>query len=62
MQLLARLDGNRQRADQLVDSIVFNPYGKASIGNLNPWNHNPRAWDEARDQMGKLIEEAASRH
>ncbi len=60
MQLLARLDGNRERVDKLVDSIVFNPYGKASIGNLNPWNHNPRAWDEVRDKMGQMIERTAA--
>jgi hypothetical protein len=61
MQLLARLDGTRGRVDKVVDSIVFNPYGKASIGNLNPWNHNPRAWDEARESLGRIIEAAASR-
>jgi hypothetical protein len=61
MQLLARLDGTSSRVDKVVDSIVFNPYGKASIGNLNPWNHNPRAWDEARESLGRMIEAAASR-
>jgi hypothetical protein len=58
MQLVARLDGNRKRADEIVNSIVFNPYGKAAIGNLNAWNHNPQAWDEARLKMGRMIEDS----
>ncbi|MDH3650039.1 MAG: DUF4091 domain-containing protein, partial [Saprospiraceae bacterium] len=58
MQLLTKLDGNRDRVDKIVNSIVFDPYGKAAIGNLNPWNHNPNKWDEARILMGQLIEGA----
>jgi len=59
MRLLTRLDGNRDRVDRIVDEIVFQPYGKAAIGNLNAWNHNPQAWDEARIRMGRMIEKAS---
>ena len=61
MQLLSRLDGNRKRAEKIVNSIVFKPYGKASIGNLNAWDHNPHTWDEARMQLGEWIEQATVR-
>ena len=60
MQLLSELDGDRKRADGVIDRIVFAPYGKASIGNLEAWNHNPRQWDEARIRLGEMIEGAVA--
>ncbi len=62
MRLLAQLDGNRERVDKVIGEIVFNPYGKASIGNLNAWNHDPHAWDEARNKLGQLIELKTGTH
>jgi hypothetical protein len=56
LRLLSELDGNSRRADEIVRRIVFNPYGKASIGNLEAWSHNPAQWDAARIEMGELIE------
>ncbi|MBN2289859.1 MAG: DUF4091 domain-containing protein, partial [Candidatus Glassbacteria bacterium] len=58
MRLLARLDGSRERVSELVDRIVFHPYGEASIGDLEAWNHNPEQWDRVRLQLGELIEQA----
>ena len=58
MRMLSELDGSRERADKVVNSIVFSPYGKASIGNLEAWNHNVRRWDEARIRLGEMIEQA----
>lgn len=56
LRLLSDLDGESARADAIVERIVFNPYGKASIGNLEAWNHNPEQWDAARIELGNLIE------
>jgi hypothetical protein len=47
--------------DEIVRRLVFQPYGKASIGNLEAWNHNPAAWDAARIEMGDLINSRTSR-
>jgi hypothetical protein len=57
LRLLSQLDGDSKRADEIVQKIVFNPYGKAAIGNLEAWNHNPEQWDAARIELGNLIEE-----
>jgi len=60
-RLLAALDGNRDRVDKVVDRIINRPFGKGSLGDLDVWNHNPKDWDEARIEVGKLIEEASAR-
>ena len=57
MNLLAGLDGNYERVDAIVNRIVNHPYGKAAIGKYNEWNHNPAEWDEARNEIGRLISE-----
>jgi hypothetical protein len=57
LRLLSQLDGNSRRVEKIVGRLVFNPYGKAAIGNLEAWNHNPGEWDAARIELGNLIEE-----
>ncbi|MFC1537531.1 hypothetical protein ACFL4P_01755 [Gemmatimonadota bacterium] len=61
MRLLSQLDGNSGRVDELVNRIVFQPYGRASYGNLEAWNHNPAEWDAVRIELGKMIEEASKK-
>jgi len=61
LRLLTQLNGDSRRADQIVRRLVFSPYGKASIGNLNAWNHNPAEWDASRIELGELIEKMAAR-
>jgi hypothetical protein len=56
MRLLSKLDGNSKRVDELVNRIVYSPYGEASIGNLEAWNHNPEQWDKVRLELGEMIE------
>jgi len=56
-RLLSGLDGCRERIGNVVNSIVFSPYGKATSGNLEAWNHNPGHWDEARTKIGNMIDE-----
>jgi len=61
MRLLSKLDGSSGRVDKLVNDIVFSPYGEASIGNLEAWNHNPGQWDRVRLELGEMIEEAGGK-
>jgi hypothetical protein len=60
-RLLAKLDGNMDRVDSLVNRIINRPFGKQSLGNLDVWNHNPEDWDRARIEAGKLIEQESTK-
>ena len=57
MRLLAQKDGNRDRVDEIVNTIIKNPFGENSIGNLDVWSFDAEQWDNARIKMGKLISE-----
>ena len=57
MRLLAEADGNNTRVDSIVNSIIKQPFGPASIGNLDVWNFDAEAWDKSRIIMGEMIEE-----
>ena len=55
LRLLSKLDGNKKRADAIVNKIIKRPFGKASIGNIDIWNYNPALWDAARIKLGEMI-------
>ncbi len=57
MRLLSKLDGNRRRADEIVNSIVKRPFGEKSIGILDVWSYEPEAWDRKRIEMGEFIQQ-----
>ncbi len=59
MRLLGQLDGGSERVDELVNRIVYRPYGRASYGNLEVWNHNPAQWDAVRIELAEMIEQAS---
>jgi len=61
LRLLSRLDGGRERAEAVVNRIIHQPFGKASVGNIDVWNHNPAQWDAARSELGDMIEKASAR-
>jgi hypothetical protein len=52
LKLLKDLGGN---PDTIVNSLVYEPLGKQSIGNIEPWNTNIADWDEARLILGEEI-------
>jgi hypothetical protein len=58
MRLLSEIDGNDDRANEIVNSIIKRPFGENSIGNLDVWVFDAAQWDRQRIQMGKLIEES----
>ena len=55
MRLLAKLDGNNEMVDNIVSSIIKEPFGENSIGNLDVWSFNASEWDQTRIQLGELI-------
>lgn len=59
LNMLAKLDGNSERADKIVNGIIKEPYGEQSIGNLDIWDYNPENWDKAVIELGNLIEQAS---
>jgi len=60
MRLLSEIDGNDDRVDGLVNSIIKQPFGEKSIGNLDVWSFDAEQWDQKRLQLGNLIHEANS--
>jgi hypothetical protein len=61
MRLLAALDKNNARADEVVNSIIKQPFGAKSIGNLDVWSFDAENWDKARVKLGTLINEIATK-
>jgi hypothetical protein len=57
MKLLAAADGNNIRVDSIVNSIIKQPFGPNSIGNLDVWSFDSEAWDKSRKIIGEMIEE-----
>jgi len=57
MRLLAQADNSTERVDSIVNSIIKQPFGPKSIGNLDIWSYDTEAWHKSRIFMGKMIEE-----
>jgi len=56
MWLLSQKTGNKDAADKVVNRIVHkNPFGKASIGDIEIWKNNPDEWEKARIEVGEMI-------
>lgn len=58
MRLLAEIDKNTFRVDSIVNSIIKQPFGPNSIGNLDVWSFDAKEWDKQRIIMGDMIEKA----
>jgi hypothetical protein len=61
MRLLSELDKTTERTDKIVNTIIKEPFGNKSIGNLDIWSYDAEQWDKARIQMGELIQEAGKK-
>lgn len=57
MRILAKLDQNSDRVDQIVNDIIKQPFGDKSIGNLDVWSYDSERWDQNRIKLGKLIDQ-----
>lgn len=58
MRLLSELDKNKSRTNEIVNSIIKEPFGTKSIGNLDVWSYDAQQWDQGRIKLGELINEA----
>ena len=61
MRLLSGIDKNNDRVNLIVNSIINQPFGEESIGNLDVWSYDPEQWDRSRVQLGELINVAQRR-
>ena len=55
MRLLSELDKSPDRTDKIVNKVIYEPFGKKSIGNLDVWTFDAEKWDKSRIEMGGLI-------
>ncbi len=55
MRLLSTLDQNKDRVNNIVNSIIKKPFGDSAIGNLDVWSYDAELWDQGRLQLGELI-------
>ncbi|MEO8766087.1 MAG: glycoside hydrolase domain-containing protein [Ginsengibacter sp.] len=55
MRLLSHLDKNNDRVNIIINSIINQPFGVNSIGNLDVWSYHAEKWDAARVKLGDLI-------
>lgn len=61
MRWLKKLDGNGERVNAIVNSVIKEPFGDESIGNLDVWSFDARVWDESREKIGDMIHEASGK-
>jgi hypothetical protein len=55
-RLLSQLRNGAAQAQEIVNSVVNEPLGKAGTwGSPAMWNHNPETWERARYRMAELI-------
>ncbi|RYY31090.1 MAG: DUF4091 domain-containing protein [Chitinophagaceae bacterium] len=47
----------KDKLDQLVNGLVKQPFGEASMGKIDVWSYDPQKWDETRIILGDMISE-----
>lgn len=62
LRLLSKLEGNKENANTIVDRIVNQPFGKNSIGKIDVWDYDAEKWDNARIELGELIDQYISKN
>lgn len=55
MRILSQKDGNNEQVDEIVNSIIKQPFGENSIGNLDVWSFSAEQWDNARVELAQKI-------
>jgi hypothetical protein len=55
LKLLAALDKTDKNANDIVNTIIKDPFGEQSIGNLNVWSYDAEKWDRTRILLGEKI-------
>jgi Domain of unknown function (DUF4091) len=61
-RLLSQLPDGAAQAQEIVNSVVNEPLGKAGTwGSPAMWSHNPETWERARYRMAELIVNGSSK-
>ncbi|RYF87065.1 MAG: DUF4091 domain-containing protein, partial [Chitinophagaceae bacterium] len=58
MRLLQAIDKSDSRVNTIIDKIIRRPFGNDAVGNIDVWSYDPEKWDNARKELGMLINEA----
>ncbi len=58
MRLLSEARGSKDQVDEIVNSLIDGPWGDKSIGTIDVWSYDAKAYDRARVEMGRLIDQA----
>ncbi len=60
MRLLSELDNSKTRVNEVVNSIIKEPFGNKSIGNFDVWTYDAEQWDQARIRLGEMIDKVGA--
>ncbi|MCW3108342.1 MAG: hypothetical protein JWQ09_2848 [Segetibacter sp.] len=58
MKMLAAIDKSDKRVSSIVNNVINKPFGDNAVGNLDVWSYDPQKWDDSRNELGQLINEA----
>jgi hypothetical protein len=58
MKMLSGIDKNDKRVSSIVNNVINRPFGDNAVGNLDVWSYDPQKWDDSRNQLGELINQA----
>lgn len=58
MRLLQTIDKSDSRVNAIIDKIIAKPFGNDAVGNISIWSYDPEKWDQARKELGQLLNEA----
>ena len=61
LRLISQLSGGPETADEIVNTIINEPFGDDAIGVIDVWDYNPENWDLLRIKMGERIENLTTR-
>ena len=55
LKLLAALDKTDKNVNEIVNTIIKEPFGEQSVGNLDVWSYDAEKWDRTRILLGEKI-------
>ena len=55
LKMLAALDKSDRQVNDIVNTVIKNPFGEQSVGNLDVWSYDAQKWDRARIIIGEKI-------
>jgi hypothetical protein len=55
LKLLAAIDKSDKNTNNIVNTLIKNPFGEQSVGNMDVWSYDVRKWDSTRIRLGEQI-------